>query len=529
MDLQLRIDVPTILCDHCEFGFEHVSYNMHSILNALRCNYSPEGAIVDEIILAVVAVDSHLDRYDPQITRFQRILDTLRAAKEDLQRFQRYCHSVVSPVRKLPPEILRQIFLECAGSEPDVIPVAGMVCRYWRDVVEASPTLWSNISVGRTRFTFHRKYLNLASLFLERSANQPIHLTIRNPVDSRLLEAVSRHSERWSILRIPYAEKAFYDNLALDARVLPKLVKFELFEQPGEDPRSVDRIRMFHNSPNLRQVVLIKEPKDWDLPWPQLTRLQYDTSSTADAVEILRLCPNLEDCAFDKLKSATRIRNETRRALQHPLRKLRSLRLAIDTVNPTQSAQEIMRAFFTTLNTPSLTSLAVIGQWDSADFIDFLGRNQCKLRHLSLGPGYMKQDNLLDLLQIVPSLTSFVLDADIGTTQQISNRVLKDELLRRLVFYPESDCVLPCLTYLSLKTSVNFDDQHLLDVVESRWVPWVTELYGVRVARLTDVDLAFCGRVSKLQASTIETLKEMVEAGLRITLQQGIETVSLIS
>jgi hypothetical protein len=61
-----------------------------------------------------------------------------------------------------------------------------------------------------------------------------------------------------------------------------------------------------------------------------------------------------------------------------------------------------------------------------------------------------------------------VLDADIGTARQLQNRVITDKLLRRLIFYPDSDSVLPSLTFFSLKTSINFEHQVLLDVIESR-------------------------------------------------------------
>jgi hypothetical protein len=188
-----------------------------------------------------------------------------------------------------------------------------------------------------------------------------------------------------------------------------------------------------------------------------------------------------------------------------------------------------MHTFLTALIAPSLTSLTIIGQWTPADLTDFLAQSQCQLAHLTLGPGYMKDDKIIDVLQILPSLSSLVLDADIGTTRQLQNRVITDKLLRRLIFYPDSDSVLPSLTSFSLKTSINFEHQVLLDVIESRWMPWVTELYGVAVSRISVVDLEFWGRKEKLDPESVAVLRDLAVAGLRLSLQQGPEKISMLT
>ncbi|KAF7353819.1 F-box domain-containing protein [Mycena venus] len=528
MDLLPRSDVPTSLCDHCDHALEHVRYDLDSAMSALRHNYSPEGADIDEIILTMAAIDCHFEVYDPEISRLQSILASLQMQKARLQWYQECCRSVIAPIRKLPSEILETIFLACASPQPNVIPVVGQVCRHWRDVAESTPQLWSNISIGRTRFTFSQRYYDLASLFLKRSTTRPLSISIRNPADTRLVSLLFGHADRWGTLRLSSTDKSTYNSLPLHNRALPMLEKLEIIE-PTTGPNEGDPVKILHNAPNLKYVVL-KNPLDfWDLPWAQLTRLQYDVAATTDAIRILRLCPHLEECALDKLKEAYAADLDGSPIQPLRMRKLRSLRLAVDTVNPTHSVELMMKTFFDNLTTPCLTSLEIIGQWSPTDFMGFLARSACKLTHLTLGPGYMRDDKIIDVLQIVPSLNALVLDADIGTSRQIQNRAITDKLLRRLVFYPDSDCMLPSLTHFSLKTNLNFEDQALLDVIESRWVPWVTELYGVRVARLARVDLEFYGKKVKLGTESVGELKELAEAGLRITLQQGPEKISMFS
>ncbi|KAJ7611681.1 hypothetical protein FB45DRAFT_716777, partial [Roridomyces roridus] len=121
-----------------------------------------------------------LERYGPELLRLQGILVSLWQHKARLERYQECCIGFLSPVRRLPAEILQTIFL--LGSEssqtPNVIPVPGQVCRRWRDVVVGTPELWSRISVGGTRFTFIDHYEDLASLFLERSISQPLSVSM---------------------------------------------------------------------------------------------------------------------------------------------------------------------------------------------------------------------------------------------------------------------------------------------------------------------------------------------------------------
>ncbi|KAJ7253317.1 hypothetical protein B0H12DRAFT_1116601 [Mycena haematopus] len=526
MDLKSRSDFTTSLCENCDHGFEHISYNIDSALFALRHNYSPEGAAIDEIILTVAEIDSHFEHYDPEISRLQRILADLQARRARLQWYQECCSSVISPIRRLPPEVLGIIFLACMGPEPDVIPVVGQVCRHWRDLVEGTPRLWSNISIGRTRFTFDQRYVDMASLFLKRSVNRPLSITIHQPADASLVTLLGRHVNRWATLRLSSTDKAFYTLLGLASAPLPMLEKLEILEMTREPRDQLGDPIKIHNAPNLKQVVLKNPLEFWDLPWAQLTRLQYDNHTVTDAVRVLRRCRNLEECSLNRLVQA--VPDPEDMPTIRPLRKLRFLRLAIDTLSPTAPAAEaIMSTFFRAVTAPGLAALEIVGQWVPTEFTDFLARNQCRLTHLYLGPGYMKDDKIIDVLQALPSLNTLLLDADIGTSRQLQNRAITDKLLSRLIFYPESDCVLPSLTHLFLKTNVNFKDQVLLDVLESRWIPWVTELYGVRLSRLTSVELEFCGKKEKLEASSISELRDMAEAGMRISLQQGFEKIPM--
>ncbi|KAJ7700843.1 hypothetical protein B0H17DRAFT_905222, partial [Mycena rosella] len=105
----------------------------------------PEGGEADGILRTIQAIDSEFERYDPEIARIQAILASLQTRRRNLKWYQDCCRGVLSPMRKLPPEVLQTIFVCARGSEPDVIPAVGQVCRHWRNVAVGTPKLWSNI------------------------------------------------------------------------------------------------------------------------------------------------------------------------------------------------------------------------------------------------------------------------------------------------------------------------------------------------------------------------------------------------
>ncbi|KAJ7063640.1 hypothetical protein C8F01DRAFT_85897 [Mycena amicta] len=513
----------TELCQRCEHKFRHTNFRLEPMSLALRSNYYPEPSEATRILQVMSLIDSHLESYEPEISRIQGILDALLDRKAQLQRFKECCGSVTSPIRKLPPEILQIIFLTCMGGKPDIIPVVGQICQHWRNITLDTPELWSNISVGRTRFVTNRKYHSLASLFLERSAKRPLLITLRQPANATLIELLAQHTERWKTLRLSCVQFSFYSSLALHAPSFNSLEALEILHQSTLDRQNIPSPVSLTRAPKLWRVILKDPLRFWELPWRQLTDVQYDTTLVQDGIDLLRKCSNIVKCSLGGLQQASAKEIDASIRLPH----LESLRLAVDSATVVRQAHTIMTPFFARLSVPKLTSLELVGQWSPDEFVDFLTRNDCKLAHLSLATGYIKDEKIIQVLEALPLLQSLVLDADIGTSRQIQNRVITDKLLNRFILYPDSDGVLPTLEHLTLRTALNFEDQVLLDVISSRWEVWSTELYGIPVSRLTSVDFHFCGRRETLQPDTIEQLREFRAEGLRITLQQGQELIPL--
>jgi hypothetical protein len=133
---------------------------------------------------------------------------------------------IISPIRRLPAEILSEIFLRMdleANLEKrdflinrqeivNVPHLLAQICHFWRNVAISIPYLWVNvphIQVAKKKTTSHQ--LAILHLHLERSKGFPLNVSIRADVYSfprfaKLsdpgLDLIVAHCERWGSLSV---------------------------------------------------------------------------------------------------------------------------------------------------------------------------------------------------------------------------------------------------------------------------------------------------------------------------------------
>ncbi|KAJ8075527.1 hypothetical protein PM082_021157 [Marasmius tenuissimus] len=134
-----------------------------------------------------------------------------------MQRFR----SLVSPVHRLPSELLLAIFGHCCEVnviDDQTMPPAmalTMVCGRWREIALSSPRLWSSISLDLRNFRDHSAHRRIAHIdltisFLERSKMAPLKVRIHLPPDHTreglypedILEIIEEQSGRWEELEV---------------------------------------------------------------------------------------------------------------------------------------------------------------------------------------------------------------------------------------------------------------------------------------------------------------------------------------
>ncbi|KAJ6595056.1 hypothetical protein DFH09DRAFT_1024921 [Mycena vulgaris] len=145
----------------------------------------------------------------------QETLAQLVRQRDDAVQSVRDHKAVMSSVRRVPSELLCEIFLLTsphtrliAGEATTQPPwYIGHVCRLWRDAALSYPLLWTNIEIHLCpSLSFKANYpLSMVETQLLRSTNAPLEVTFdwwpgSIDVDLRVLDAVFSHNNRWRSL-----------------------------------------------------------------------------------------------------------------------------------------------------------------------------------------------------------------------------------------------------------------------------------------------------------------------------------------
>ncbi|KAJ7227461.1 hypothetical protein GGX14DRAFT_347403, partial [Mycena pura] len=143
-----------ILLRSKEYSFLCSSHLSQSRLPKSPCpellfnNFVPTDSQIQEIVDVIGGREEELSHIDTEMAQLQLMIDRLRSRRAELQNFVKSHRSVISAIRRLPSEILCEIFshcvdLTCAAFDftnplSDII----RVCDRWRSVALGFPLLW---------------------------------------------------------------------------------------------------------------------------------------------------------------------------------------------------------------------------------------------------------------------------------------------------------------------------------------------------------------------------------------------------
>ena len=155
-----------ILCTICGFTLGNAqSTPISPVPGILRTNCFPTDNETVQIRRAVEEVESEVAQLEWETSRVQDILKKLESKHQELKRFQSDHLALLTPARRLIPEILSEIFIQCLPSfdslckrrsqTPINTPLClGQICSGWRAVVFSThqssgpPSSWTISRVG---------------------------------------------------------------------------------------------------------------------------------------------------------------------------------------------------------------------------------------------------------------------------------------------------------------------------------------------------------------------------------------------
>lgn len=103
---------------------------------------------------SLLGIQSDIRSLDDEILRMRAALDGLLVRRVALCADEEAYKSVISPLRRLPAEVLAEIFTDCLPSFPfkyaahSAPLVLEGVCRAWKDIARATPALWAYINLA---------------------------------------------------------------------------------------------------------------------------------------------------------------------------------------------------------------------------------------------------------------------------------------------------------------------------------------------------------------------------------------------
>lgn len=455
------------------------------ITELLLCNDAPCDSELDRIHETRKVHERRLHLLEEQIQATQDALERLTREQERdrvTQELENY-RIVSSPVRRLPSEILSELFLWCRGGDEfgSIPSLSGSkrnidsldlthapwtlvrVCSRWMSIGNALPMLWSSITVDFDTVVRKRPHSTslLLNLHLQRSGTCLLTVWLRSrkrpiPSDNSLLSVLLPSSYRWKCAEFE-VDRPSLQRLSPLRGSLPVLQKLIVKVVPRDGAIQTAKIDIFEFAPHLRsfQAKAITDIDDkWVIPWCQLSSygwLEWATRPSIPHLGILHRTPNLEmlevDCQpmVDPGTTAT-LSKLTRLCLYEA---------------PTGGLDGLMRH----LVLPALDVCYLQGYPVSSDLdclVDLVNRSQCRLARLTLSVS-ISGEAWLRVLQALPTLRHLV----------VVSGNLTVEVVNRMIFRPTDTetPLLPALEHLNLTECLLFDAAAaalLADMVESR-------------------------------------------------------------
>ncbi|KAJ7349163.1 hypothetical protein DFH08DRAFT_864588 [Mycena albidolilacea] len=284
---------------------------------------------------------------DAEIARRERDINRPRCEVVELRRRAEQHKAILAPIRRVPPEILAEIFLQLADIErfwgrshnyyndgeifekeyltrPSLRTaplIFGQISRKWRAVALSIPSLWNRISLKCTDKKMENN-ISLCNMWLKRSGALPLffqfHRLIYFPSDvvspklvddyRVLLRTILPHAKRWrsvDLENFPASSyKVLHDLLPNSVLVLEALsVRYDSREQPAlvSTPWAglhiAPKLRLLDFS-SIRGAEIIVGGERPTFPWSQLTHIDVGDCSAYDCLRILGQALTAVACKF---------------------------------------------------------------------------------------------------------------------------------------------------------------------------------------------------------------------------------------
>jgi hypothetical protein len=516
----------SVTCQHCGHNAD-ATYPMdispsptpQRINELLQNNIPPLDSELHELSEKALSISRKYSDLEDEIAAMQHRLDQMKARRDTLGKEVIKYHAVTSPVRRLPADILCEIFQWNVEDDVSTLQffnsldnTAGpwlptYVCRRWREVALSYSKIWSSVSVRLPAFSINdRKRATKASfllgLQLARSSTQPLGVRVEyHDFDFRLdnyhpvIVALVPSSSRWKDFVTCMPPDAF-DALSALSSILPNLrfadIRPLLRLTEEEDmnmivaPDASYSIDFLDAIPELRELQLadIGSPVD-ALPsfnWGSVRRIDLwkagrillDTTIPALRT-LLQRAQRLEEFfieGIDIIDSMSDIGTPAVR-MDH----LHSIGSYDSIHDATVAGVDI----WTLITAPKLESITIVDdQWSISSVTAMVRRSECKITNLEIRlPDSFLSADAYSLFEALPDLVGL-------TISPRSDAEALDALVKILIVRSPHNVSLPHLRKISIETEVFCNPSDFVELICSRNLPPLAK----GVEKLKEVELS---------------------------------------
>lgn len=446
------------------------------ITELLACNDAPRDSELSQIREIREDHARRVPYLEEEILRSTSSLERATRERERVLREIEAYRVVSSPIRRLPADIISEIFLTCRGEDtsngdpPEVnsVDVTHMpwvlvqVCSRWRNLGTSESRLWSRISIDLDA-AVSRRTAEVAfrlGLHLQRSGTTLLTVFLQSSirtVPTGLLPVLLPSSYRWKTAAFVLDRKSLNRMSRIRGSLQAlRTLKIEV-TGPEDVPGMPATFDSFEFAPELRnfQVTSAADISSrWLVPWKQLTNYTWFDPKTQCAVpqhmDVLRRMHNLEECGLECGPSSN---------YAGPIITMEKL-LDLHIFEANERASSNLTRH---LVLPAVVDIFVEGVSSDFDSLvplaSLITRSHCHLTRLTTSLPDMDGDSLLQVLQVVPTL-KWLSILEGGLTTEIANRMVFRDI-------DSESPLLPVLVHLTL-AQLKFDVTLLVEMIESR-------------------------------------------------------------
>lgn len=484
--MQSRVTM-SLLCPNCQCNAEYPYLNQ--LLSAdlpkrVRNNSPPLTDARQEFESGIFQAQEDLRKMDAELDRLRISIIRLKNQRRELQQQINMGRSLLSPIRRFPLDILREVFLyfctavEVGGGVVAPATILGGVCSHWRSLTYSTREAWSMLKVNLDKII--ERDNPILQEVLSRSGSTPLTLVVEQTITplsspaSDTLQLLVGQCHRWFSFRAKIPQQTWYlpafERVQDNIPILEHLSVNNFFYKASKGPP----IDIFSNALQLRKAELDNFPHLFQFPLGQLSFLNASYVRLGKCIrkDIYR-CTRLENLSIS-LNSWMVLANDAGQDEVVELSELATFVLKSLAESAKDNDPLILATLFSITRAPHLKTVKIVSprlstpEWPQRQFLSFLSPSSSTITRLCLKGTPMAVAEVLEVLNLFPSLRILSIDdVESGT----SRKIITNEFVARMTLFSEHSfySLVKSLHTLKIVTEGHkLNQKEFIDMIHSR-------------------------------------------------------------